>query len=80
MINNLQARAGRALAGLSQSQLAKLAKINTRTLMDFESGKREPIQATLQSIQSVLENEGIEFIPENGGGAGVRLKRPSKQN
>ncbi|EYR84210.1 hypothetical protein SHLA_108c000060 [Shinella sp. DD12] len=27
-------------------------------------------------IQSVFEKAGIEFIPENGGGVGVRLKKP----
>jgi hypothetical protein len=33
--------------------------------------------ANLKAIQSALENTGIEFIPENGGGAGVRFAKPS---
>ncbi|MFZ6761301.1 hypothetical protein [Pseudoroseomonas sp. WGS1072] len=31
--------------------------------------------ATLSAIRAALEAAGIEFIPENGGGAGVRLVR-----
>ena len=50
MITNKQARAGRALVGMAQSELAAAATVNTRTLMDFESGKREPIPATLNAI------------------------------
>jgi hypothetical protein len=42
----------------------------------FESGAAEPIPATLAAIQRALEAAGVEFIPENGGGAGVRLRKP----
>lgn len=27
------------------------------------------------AIQSVFKAAGVEFIPENGGGAGVRLRK-----
>jgi len=27
------------------------------------------------AVQKALEKAGVEFIPENGGGAGVRLKK-----
>jgi hypothetical protein len=33
--------------------------------------------ATLTLIKDVLTREGVEFIDENGGGAGVRLRKPS---
>jgi hypothetical protein len=29
------------------------------------------------AITTALEAAGIEFIPENGGGAGVRFRKPS---
>ena len=29
---------------------------------------------------SALEKAGVEFIPENGGGAGVRMKKRRKDN
>tara|TARA_R110000744_G_scaffold172470_2_gene291071 strand:- start:36048 stop:36194 length:147 start_codon:yes stop_codon:yes gene_type:complete len=45
------------------------------TLADFEAGKRQPYDRTLKDIQETLEAAGVEFIPENGGGAGVRLRK-----
>jgi hypothetical protein len=30
---------------------------------------------TLEAIAAALKKAGVEFIDENGGGAGVRLKR-----
>jgi hypothetical protein len=30
---------------------------------------------TVRKIRSALENSGIEFIEENGGGPGVRLRK-----
>jgi len=42
--------------------------------MDFESGKRTPVNSTLSVLRSTLEAFGVDFIPENGGGAGVRLR------
>ena len=36
----------------------------------------QPRRATLEFIRRAFEVAGIEFIDENGGGAGVRLKKP----
>ncbi len=30
---------------------------------------------TVSAIRAALETAGVEFIPENGGGAGVRLRK-----
>jgi hypothetical protein len=30
------------------------------------------------AVRRALEDAGVEFIDENGGGPGVRLRRPSK--
>jgi hypothetical protein len=32
------------------------------------------------AIRRALENGGVEFIDENGGGAGVRLRKPGSSN
>jgi hypothetical protein len=32
--------------------------------------------STLAALRRALEDARIEFIPENGGGSGVRLKKP----
>jgi hypothetical protein len=35
-----------------------------------------PWDATIDAIRRVYEAAGVQFIPENGGGAGVRLAKP----
>ncbi len=65
-----------ARAGLSLGvrELAERAQVSTNTITRFES--REPLKGrTVEAIQRALEAAGVEFIPENGGGAGVRLKK-----
>jgi len=32
---------------------------------------------TVSAIRAALESAGVEFIQENGGGVGVRLKKPA---
>lgn len=73
-----QCRAARGLIGLSQSDLAKIAKVGLSTLRNFEVGRSTPVQNNLLAIKNALVNAGVEFIPENGGGAGVRLKKETK--
>jgi DNA-binding XRE family transcriptional regulator len=69
-----QCRAARALLEWNQDQLAETASVSKKTLADFEAGKRTPYDRTLADIRRALEEAGIQFIPENGGGAGVRFK------
>lgn len=71
-----QCRAGRALLGWGQDELADKAKVALKTLVDFERGNRSPRDATLNNLQSALERAGVDFIDENGGGPGVRLRKP----
>ncbi|MDR3438731.1 helix-turn-helix transcriptional regulator [Telmatospirillum sp.] len=70
-----QCRAGRALLDLDQASLALRSNVSRNTVVDFEKGKRVPNTNNLKAIRSALEGAGVEFIPENGGGAGVRLKK-----
>lgn len=60
---------------LNQAQLAELAQVGVVTIRQFEAGNAEPRRATLAAIRAALEAAGVEFIPENGGGAGVRLRK-----
>ena len=74
-----QCRAGRALLDWSQDDLAARSQVADRTVRYFERGEREPIPANLAALQRALEAAGVELIPENGGGPGVRLaKRKGK--
>ena len=70
-----QCRAGRALVDLDQAGLAANANVSRNTIVDFEKGRRTPNVNNLSAIQRALEAEGVQFIPENGGGAGVRLAK-----
>ncbi|TGQ33858.1 XRE family transcriptional regulator [Mesorhizobium sp. M4B.F.Ca.ET.214.01.1.1] len=70
-----QLRAARGLIGWSQQDLAEKAEVGRATIADFEAGKRAPYSTTLARLQETLTAAGVEFIPENGGGAGVRLRK-----
>ncbi|TNC06546.1 transcriptional regulator [Methylobacterium terricola] len=69
-----QCRGARALLEWTQDRLAEAAGVAKKTLADFEGGKRTPYDRTLADIRRSLEAAGIEFIPENGGGAGIRFR------
>jgi DNA-binding XRE family transcriptional regulator len=69
-----QCRAARGLLAWSQTDLQARAKVSRKTITDFEVEARSPIPRTLAAIRSALEAAGVEFIEENGGGAGVRLR------
>ena len=74
-----QARAARALLKLGVRDVAELAKVTPNTVSRVEqdeSGPRGPQPVTVDAIWRVYEERGILFIPENGGGAGVRLAKP----
>ncbi|MGI4797612.1 MAG: helix-turn-helix domain-containing protein [Janthinobacterium lividum] len=77
MINGEQCRAARGLIGWTAKQLAEAAKVGVMTISRFEAGQGETYPATRTVIQTALEQAGIQFIPENGGGAGVRMKKPT---
>ena len=63
----------------SQQQLAEFAGISIPTIKRLEShdGPLGGRDDTGNKIRAAMEKAGVEFIDENGGGAGVRLrKRP----
>lgn len=75
MVTPEQSRAARGLLDWSQQRLAGAAAVGVSTVRDFEKGRRTPIQGNLAAIRAALEAAGVEFIEENGGGPGVRLKK-----
>jgi len=75
MLTLEQCKAARAMLGWSRKELAGAARVAERTLVDFERGQRQPYARTLADIRRVLEAAGVEFIDENGGGPGVRLRK-----
>jgi transcriptional regulator with XRE-family HTH domain len=75
-----QIRAARALIGWTREDLAKASGVTVRTLVRIENSQTVPRLATLQALTAALETAGVEFIPENGSGPGVRLARSSKKS
>ena len=75
MISSEQCRAGRALLDWSQGDLANAAGVGVVTVRQLEAAIHVPRRATLEVIRRALEGAGVEFIDENGGGPGVRLRK-----
>jgi predicted transcriptional regulator len=78
MLKAQQVRAGRVLVGVGQKELAEMAGIAVATLRRMEDDGIGPERSNAGSVQRVkdcLEKSGVEFIAENGGGAGVRLRK-----
>jgi transcriptional regulator with XRE-family HTH domain len=76
-----QSRGARALLDMTQPQLASISGLGLSTIVDFERSRRDISKDAIEAIRIALERAGIEFIEENGGGPGVRLRkrqRPKK--
>jgi transcriptional regulator with XRE-family HTH domain len=76
MLNKEQLRAARAWLGLSQDKVAKMSRVASKTIKNFERGASEPYERTLRDIQKVIEKLGIEFVFDGGEGVGIRRRRP----
>jgi transcriptional regulator with XRE-family HTH domain len=76
MLTIEQIRAARGLLGWSQSKLAARAGLSLPTIKRVEAdlGPRVSDEAR-NKLQRALETAGVEFINENGGGPGVRLRK-----
>jgi DNA-binding transcriptional regulator YiaG len=74
-ISPAQCRAGRALLEITQTQLAASAGLGLSTVVDFEKRRRQVSPESVESIRQALVIAGVEFIDENGGGPGVRLRK-----
>jgi transcriptional regulator with XRE-family HTH domain len=76
MIGAAQIRAARAMLGVGQVELSKLAGVGISTVKRIELASEVSGAArTLWKIQKALESAGIEFIPADElKGPGVRLK------
>jgi len=67
----------RAALGWGIRELAGSAKVSIDTVARFERGE-ELKERTVDAIRHALVAAGIEFIDENGGGPGVRLRKRQK--
>lgn len=78
MVSPAQMRMARSALKIGVRELAVEAGVTTATITRYEN-ERGGLQAnTRDKLQATLERLGIQFIPENGGGAGVRLAKPTE--
>jgi hypothetical protein len=76
-ISSAQMRAARALLRWSALDLAQASKVGVATIRRVEvvDGEIPVTLANEAALRQALENAGVEFIDENGGGPGVRLRK-----
>jgi len=74
-----QCRGARAVLEMTQPQLATAAGVGLSTVVDFERERRSVSEDAVEKMQRALESAGIEFIEENGGGPGLRLRKSTKR-
>lgn len=77
MLTADQVRMARAALKWGVRDLARHANITAATVTRIEAG-RPGYAATLEAIRIAFESAGLEFIPENGGGVGVRFSKPKE--
>ena len=72
-----QIRAARALLRWSAVDLARQSRLGVNTIRRAEvaDAGTSLTAANELAIRSALEFAGVEFIDENGGGPGVRLRK-----
>lgn len=78
VITPLQCKLGRTAVGYGVRDLATKAKVSPNTISRLERGENMHDE-TLVKVRKALEKAGVEFIHENGGGVGVRLKKRGRQ-
>jgi len=69
-----QIRAARGFLDWSARELAQAANLGLSTVQRVEAGVAITA-ANMDALRRTLEAAGIEFIPENGGGVGLRLRK-----
>lgn len=81
MLTSELIRAARALLRWEQRDLAAASHVSLASIKRLEAkpGELGAQARTVAALQAALEAGGVEFIPENGKGAGVRLSN-RKQN
>lgn len=81
-LTGAQIRAARGLLRWSAEELAKRSRLGRITVTRAEAtdGLPSMTEANMAALRGALEAAGVQFIPENGGGAGVRMKKRSDES
>jgi hypothetical protein len=76
-----QIRAARALLRWSAEELARRSALGVTTIRRAElmDDVTSMTASNDLAVRRAFEDAGVEFIDENGGGAGVRFRKPAKR-
>jgi transcriptional regulator with XRE-family HTH domain len=81
LISIEQLRAARGLLGWSQTELGSRAGLSLPTVKRLEGGFGPRVSDEARArVTEAIEAAGIEFIEENGGGAGVRFRKAKRKS
>jgi transcriptional regulator with XRE-family HTH domain len=77
-----QIKAARALLGWSQDDLAMNSRVSVPTVKRLEAAEGDigGRAETGDALIAALQEAGVEFIKENGGGVGVRLAKRQRRS
>jgi hypothetical protein len=80
-LTSAQIRAARGLVRWSADDLAREARIGLATIRRAEQADDQTSMTAANdlAVRQALESAGVEFIDENGGGPGVRLRKPGEK-
>ena len=80
-ISSAQVRAARALLRWTALDLAAASRVGVATIRRAEvvDGEIPVTLANEAAIRTAFENAGITFIEDNGGGEGVRFRKPRRR-
>jgi ribosome-binding protein aMBF1 (putative translation factor) len=80
-LTSSQIRAARGLLRWSAEDLAREAALGLATIRRAEGSENKTAMTVANdlAVRRALENAGVEFIDENGGGPGVRLRKRSSR-
>lgn len=79
-LTSAQIRAARALLRWSAEDLARQSVLSVATIRRAELAEDETAMTAANdlAVRRTLEAAGVEFLDENGGGPGVRLRHPRR--
>ncbi|MGX5845740.1 helix-turn-helix domain-containing protein [Mesorhizobium sp. PL10] len=75
IVTSAQVRAARGLLNWTVGDLAEKSGVHRNTVTRIET-EATTAGHSIAAVQKAFESAGVEFIPENGGGAGARLRKP----
>jgi hypothetical protein len=79
-LTSAQLRAARALVRWRAEDLARVSSVGVATIRRAELTDDETSMTAANdlAVRRALEEAGVEFVDENGGGPGVRLRKSAK--